>query len=579
MLFPVLNFQNLSSQTAPDSAIIRAMQDELKRNIQGLNEKDLAKPFFISYTIADAEQFQISGTLGSLIKSDRNRYKDWSARLLVGGYEINDENFFSSQPEEPIFQPNIEMPVENDYLGIRRSLWLTTNNLYYSAARTYNDKIAQIELKKLDKTDLDIPDFSRAPVVQKYITGNTSEISREELEDKVRDLSAIFREYPEIYSSSVTLNVFSSYVYFTNSEGTDVRFPFNITTLSVQAETYTDDSERMSRSITYTQHEPDDLPDHQSLSEDIKKLVVNMMLLKKAERFNDTYYGPILLLGGVAAETIEKFLFAGSDALISSRQNLHSTDQMNMSYEENSNDLQARIGKPVISKDLTITAEPYLKEYRGIKLLGSFEVDAEGVIPPEKLVLVENGTLKTLLNGRTPSREVPESNGHMRFNYSSRGMTNTVGPGVIRIENANPVSVEEMKNQLLKSAKEEGLDYAIMIKSFDIEGSDVPFNYFKINLETGEETLIRSARLKNLTMQSFHRTAVFSDSILIHNTLLEQVGNKSNALSGIPSSFILPYGVLLQDIQLESTRKPLNSLLPVVENPVGKKENNAKDPQ
>jgi len=577
-IFVLTTLQIVPAQIVPDSAIIQAMQDELKRNIRELEDTSLAKPFFISYTIADAEQIQVSGTLGAIVNSDKNRYKDWSARLLVGSYEITDENFYSSQPDEPVYQPNIEMPVENDYIGIRRSLWLTTNNLYYSAARTYHDKITQIELKKLDKSSLDVPDFSKVPVVKKYISSRSTTIQKEELETKVRNLSSFFRNYPDISRSYIILNVFTSYVYFTNTEGTDIRFPFNITSLNVQLETYTSDGERLNRNITYTFNLPDELPSDSKLLADMEMITENLLSVRESVRFDDTYYGPVLLLGEVAAETMEKFLFAGSDALISSRQTLHSSHQMNMSFEEPTNDLQSRIGKSIISKDLTITAEPFLKEFNGRKLIGSFEVDAEGVIPPEKLILVENGSLKTLLNGRTPSKQVPESNGHMRLEYNNRGLTNTIGPGVIRIVTSNPVPIEELKKQLLNSAREEGLDYAIMIKSLDIDGSDVPFNYYKLDLKTGEETLLRAVRLKNLTMQSFHRSAVFSDSIFVHNTVLEQDKVGSNALSGIPSSFILPYGVLLNDIQLESTRKPLNSLLPVINNPVGKEESKTENP-
>ena len=560
----------LHSQTTSDSIIMSAMRDELFRNLNSLNAENLEKPFFIAYTIADAKQTQIVATLGALVRSGELNYKDWQVRLMVGDYEVNDENFSSSQPEETLFRPSIDMPVEDDYLGIRRSLWLTTNNVYYSAGQTYKSKIAQIEHKQLDESDLEIADFSQAPMVKKYFYYQPPEYSKEMLEEKIKSISEIMKKFPDIYSSSVALSIFESTVYFTNSEGTEVQFPFNITTLTIFAGTLSEDSEKLNKNITYTVLLPDDLPPVDSVKKDIHTMTDNLIALKSAERYDDNYYGPVLIAGDVAAETFERFLFSGSDALIASRENLQSSNQMNMYYEDNTNALQTKINKTVISRDLTITAEPFLKSYQGIPLIGSFEIDAEGVVPPARLVLVENGILKTLLNGRTPSRQVPESNGHMRFNYSYSGLTKQVGPGVIRIANSHPVSYEKLKEQLLDRAREEGLDYAMVIKSLDIGGSDKPFNFYLVDVTTGEEKLIRSVRLKNLTLQSLRHDPVFSDSLIVHNTLLPLGGSGSNGLAGIPSSFIVPYAMLLNNVEMEGTRKPLTSMLPILENPVGK---------
>jgi hypothetical protein len=570
------SFQTGYSQQLTDSLIPSAMRDELQRNLTSVAEGKIEKPFFISYTIANARSTVISATLGAISSSNRQSYKDWQVRLMVGDYDINDENFNYNQPEEMIFKRSIPMPVDNDYSGIRRSLWLTTNNVYESAAETYKNKIALIEHKQLGDSALEIPDFSHAPVVHFKRPDLSSGLDQVQLEEKARELSAIFKEYQEIYSSSITINVFESMVYFINSEGTEVQFPCNITTLTILAGTMSDDSERLNRSITYTVDLPEKLPENEAIKNDIRKLLENIQDLKIADRFEDEYTGPILIIGEAAAESMESFLFAGSDALIAYRETLESSDQMNMYYEHNDNSLQSKINKQIISKDITITAQPFLEEYRGTALLGAFRVDAEGVIPPDNLILVERGVLKTLLNGRTPSRYVPESNGHMRFSYNFRGLTSQVGPGVIKISSKTTYSIEDLKKELIKQAQEQGLEYAIIIRSLDVGGSDKPYNYFKVNVSDGEEKIIRSARLKNMSLQALKRSPLFSDSILIHNTLLATNNDEGRGLSGIPSSFILPKAILVQEAELESYRKPLTSMLPIINNPVGLKKQEQK---
>jgi len=557
------------AQTVADSLILAAMHDELDRNIRELRTEDYKQAFFIAYTIADARFTQISASLGALNYSQSRKYKDWHVRLMAGDYKINDENFRSTQPDDVIYRQSIQMPVENDYEGIRRSLWLTTNNLFFSASRTYKNKMALIEDKQISESDLEIEDFSREEVVQKKVINPGMGYDRSALEEKVRHLSGLFSNNQEVFASSVKISVFESTVYFINSEGSEVHFPLNIAILTVQAQSMTDDSDRLNKTISYVGSNIAVIPDNLQVAADIEKMVNNLVELKTTPRFEDDYFGPVLVVGEVAAETIEKFLFSGSDALIASRETLQSGNQQSVYYARSSNNLQNKLGKPVLSKDLTVTAVPLLQEYKGHKLLGSFSVDAEAVLPPDTLVLIENGILRTLLNGRTPSREVPNSNGHMRMHYSMGGLDKTIGPGVIRMQSDQGMEPEELKKELMVQAEELGLDYAIMIKSLDVGGADKPFNFYKVNVHTGEEVLTRAVRLRNLSLYSLRRSPLFSSKELVHNTLLSVSQQSMGGPGGIPSTFILPEAMLLREIELESYRKPLTSLLPIINNPVG----------
>ena len=55
--------------------IIRAMRDELKRNMDGLVLENMARPFFISYAIHDVKAIEISGCLGAIVSSE-----EWTTR-------------------------------------------------------------------------------------------------------------------------------------------------------------------------------------------------------------------------------------------------------------------------------------------------------------------------------------------------------------------------------------------------------------------------------------------------------------------------------------------------------------------
>lgn len=559
------------SQPSSDSTIFDAMRDELNRNIEHLSNDRYDKPFFIAYTIADAQNTVVNATLGAIYSSKTRSYKDWQVRVMVGDYDINDENFNYDQPQENIYRANIDMPVDNDYSGIRRSLWLTTNNVYNSAAQTYKAKMDLIDHKQLKESDLQIPDFSRAPVINLEIPSPEIAVDKERIEKIIKELSAIFKYFPEFYYSNVACNIFQSTVYFINSEGTEVSFPYNVSSLVIQAGTMSDDSERISRKISYVFNTSDELPDIQDVADDIKILIDNLMALRQAQRFTDDYNGPVLVLDEAVASTFKNVLFTGSDQLIANRESLQSNSQMTLYYNKNNNTLESRIDKLILSKDLTIISEPELSEYNGIPLFGNFSVDAEGVIPPEKLVLVENGVLKTLLNGRTPSRNIPESNGHKRFEYVFGGLMKQVGPGVIKITSSNPVSKEELKSKLIQKAREEGLEYGIIIRSLHVGSSIKPINIYRISTETGKEELVRSVKIQPPSLSTLKRHSGVSGNLLVQNAMLSSSSGRNSGVfpTGMPVSFIVPDAMLLEDIVLESVRKPLTSMLPVIENPVG----------
>ncbi len=559
------------SRVSSDSIIFTAMRDELKRNAEQLSDEKYEKPFFIAYTVADVQNIYLNATLGAIYTSETRSYKDWQVRVMVGDYDINDENFNYDQPQEIVFRPSIEMPVDNDYEGIRRSLWLTTNNVYNSAARTYKAKMDLIDHKQLKESDLQIADFSRAPVVKMNVQASEISYDAGHIRSLTKELSRLFCQYPEIYYSDVGCNIFLSTVYFINNEGTEVKFPYNLASLVIQAGTMTDDSERIHRNIAYTCNSPDEFPNLQNISNDIKIMIDDLLTLRKAKRLEEDYTGPVLVLNEAVANTFETVLFTGFDQLIANRESLQSSSQMNLYYDKSDNGLESRIDKLILSKDLTITAESQLNEFNGIPLLGSFHVDAEGVIPPEKLVLVENGILKTLLNGRTPSRNVSESNGHMRFDYEFGGLVKQVGPGVIQVTSSNPSTLKELKEKLIQKAREDGLEYGIIIKSLEVGGSIKPINIIRISTESGHEEIVRSARIKPPSLNNLKRHLGVSDNFLVHNTILSVSSgrNSTSYVTGIPVSFIVPDAILMEDIELESVRQPLTSLLPFIENPVG----------
>jgi len=210
--------------------------------------------------------------------------------------------------------------------------------------------------------------------------------------------------------------------------------------------------------------------------------------------------------------------------------------------------LEEMIDKRITAKEITIDDLTGTPEYNGVKLLGYTPIDAQAVVTPAKLTLVENGILKTLLNDRVPTAKVPHSNGHSLLTPGAGANT---GTGVVRMSDTQMKSKEELRNELFRLAKEEGYDYAYIVR--DIAGS-MPLKLYRINIADGTEKRIRSATINNLDFQSFKKIRAVSDKEMIYN-----------GIAGNLISVIVPDAILFEELQIQSDRLDNYKKPPLVE--------------
>lgn len=568
--------QSLCAQDSTETIVFRAMKDELDRSMKKLSYKDFANPFYISYTVEDVSTLFITANLGALSSSSEKHYRSWSNRVLAGDYQLNDENFVDATRRKAPRDGDLELPLDNDYYGIRRALWMMTNNTYKSAAENYKNKLAALKDKNLSKQDLQIYDFCKAPRVDTIFKPHHVAWDKKNLEKLAKYASSIFIKYPEIFYSEVSIFQLHANLFFYSSENSKFKEPFDIIYLTISAIGQAENGENISEQLRYSVITDNDLPDKQVLESDINDLATLIIEKSNAPMLEDNYSGPVLFLGQSVADVFSSGLFFGTDNLFAYREPLYNNSQMSMYYGQNINSLESKLDKPVILKNITIKDFSKLKEFKGIKLLGSYDVDGEGVVPPDTLCLIENGILKNLYNGRTPTRSIKESNGHRRYIFQSGGVTSDLGPGVIFITSNETKDIEKLKEELIKQAKDESLDYAIIVRPSKQGNFSAPVNMYKVSVVDGKEQLIRDASMTPLTINSLKKISMVSNQTIIYNTLLNGGGengqnmfaNQESLPSGPPVSFIMPNGVLIKEVEFQHQTKPLASDRPIVKNPL-----------
>src|SRR5579862_9279615 len=72
-----------------DPAVLAAMQQELSRSMTTLSGAD-PSTYFMSYTVSDREETQVSGSNGALLNSTDDRGRWLEVQTRVGSYQLDD---------------------------------------------------------------------------------------------------------------------------------------------------------------------------------------------------------------------------------------------------------------------------------------------------------------------------------------------------------------------------------------------------------------------------------------------------------------------------------------------------------
>lgn len=519
-----------------EDLILRAMQDELNRNSKELSLPGFEKPFFIMYGLVEQKSMIVSATLGALMNSieDRNRYKS-TTRILVGGYEFNDESLEDNLFSSPTAM-EISLPLDDDYWGIRRSFWITTDNVYRSAARHF-EKHKQT-LKETGKPLAEIPHRSFAKVaVQRIIQTQTpSNYHRADWETKVKELSSFFKQQPNIHNSVVFVSFVEGHKYLVNTEGLVTKIPFSNATISAFAQSKDEKGKFSMERISHEAKTLDKLPSMDQLKADIAGMVKKMEAEKNTVELTEEYNGPVLLEGISVAETFASTIVQGREGIFA---NDNIAKLKGFQYDEESISSDGKIGKSIVNNLISVKAKPFLTTFNGIDLLGHFQIDQEGVRPPDELTIIENGVLKNLLNNRTLTNPNQVANG-----FSD-------GPGVVEVTIAQKDSDKTLKEKLLAQAKKEGLQFALILRDGSSRMGFV--DAYKVDVNTGKEEQVKNVTLRQTGFKTWKRILGASEKYAAHNLGGQGFGRNGGQNH---TSWIVPQAVLLEEAEVQPIKMP-----------------------
>jgi hypothetical protein len=573
---------------AQDDVVLRAMRDELARSMQQLQLEKLEKPYFIAYRVQEKNTADVLASFGAVLASASVRHRFLTVEVRVGSPKLDNTNFLSMSflnrgGLARGFRGVSQLPLEDNYKELRRQLWLATDSAYKKALEDLSRKRAALQ----NKTGAEeIPDFSAQQPATVTEAPTPAKIDVAQLETLARSLSAVFKGSPAIFADSAHVTVEQRYTRYVNSEGTTFTRGTPVASVVLLAETQAADGAPLRDFLAAYGHSMDELPSPRELES--RALAMGQRLEKlRFATLLDHYNGPVLFEGQAAAELFSQVI---APALLAARRPVSDTPQFDMFSAQLENPFQDRLGGRVLPDFLSVADDPTLSRYQDEPLLGASRVDDDGV-PTRRAVLVENGTLKTLLATRDPVAGVAQSTG------SRRG--GTVAPSNLLVTVTQGLPEEAMKAKLLSLVQQRGKPFGIVIERLANpmagEAQDMMMSLmssilpgqggegstrlalvaFKI-FPDGHQEPVRNVAIDGVSTASFKEIVAASVNSLVYSTPFLSMKNSVFSIfsGGSPAetaaplvSFVVP-SLLFDDVTLKQPMKEIPKP-PLSSRPVG----------
>ena len=500
---------------AKGDALFEALLTELDRSKAQLKMDQVQAPYYIEYRVNDVDEFNAEAAFGALRESQRQHVRVIRVVVRIGDYK--QDSFYGQGVGAAS-----NLAIDDDAIALRRQLWLLTDEAYKSAANAYAEKLSALKQFSVDPNAVD--DFARAPVV--ISVGPTAKLSVDEAawNKTLQDASNLYRAYPEVQSVSAMARFDSVNEYFVNSEGTIVRDGRTSATVALSGATQAADGMRLNRAPFWTEGSPEELPAHDALLKEAKRMLETLKALREAPIVEESYRGPVLFAPDAADD-----IFAG---LIGSNVLGHKPQlgRPNRTTGTFATSYKTR----VLPKFVSVVDDPTIRQFQGKNLVGSYDVDDEGV-KSQEVTLIGDGTLQNYLVGRQPIRDFPASNGHGR---GAPGTAPQAAIGTLILKSSEPESPADLKKQIMQMATDEGKPYAYRVETLGPGNS--PRLLYRVYASDGHEELVRGAVFNELDLR-----ALRNDLIAVGNDPLV-----SNRMGGVPQTIICP-SLLFDELEVK----------------------------
>ena len=396
----------------------------------------------------------------------------------------------------------------------------------------------------------------------------------------------MLKNFPQIYGTRINYYMVYMTTYLVTSEGTQIRRSRSLAAIETALDAQADDGMPLHNFYAAYGAKPADLPDGATVAKGLSQAGSQLMELRASSLVPD-YTGPVLFDASAAASALAQVL---EPSLSGARPPLSMTPQYDAIMQRfgGQSDWTGRIGTRVLPATVTLVDDPTLKEFQGQRLLGSYDLDDEGVAG-QRVTVVENGVLKGLLMSRRPGPDFQASNGHAR----SADLTDSQPlSSNLLFQSSGALNSADLRKKFLDACRDDGHQWCLEVKQMDnpalssvhqedfsdflgtvaggiASGERAPLLLYRVYVADGHEELTRGGLIQGLTLRSIRNILGIGDDSTVFTymqngadgftgTALDAFGS---AQGGMPSTMIAP-SLLLEEVEIrgfhgEPRRMPL----------------------
>jgi TldD protein len=528
---------------APVPAVLTAMQEELDRSMEAMGKGD-PPGYYISYTVADRQYSEVSGSNGALLSSTDTRARWLEVQTRVGTYQLDDTHKLGDRPPSWT-SPGTSASLDNDIPVLRREIWRETDRQYRAATEALI-KVKTNQQVQVQTTEGSAPDFSREKPHVSIGPRVEIHVDRTPWEQKVRNYTAAFSKSPAVLNSIATFTALGMNQYQVNTEGTKLAFGQVHYRLELYVQSKAPDGMDINRYANFDWLDPKDAPDEKTVNASIAQLIKESTDLDNAPLV-DPYAGPALLTGRAAAVFFHE-VFG------------HRAEGFRQKDINEGQTFSSKVGEQIFPSFISIKDDPTEAAFKGQMLLGNYAFDDEGV-PAEDVHLVDNGVLKTFLMSRSPLTTIPESNGHGRRQL---GYVPVARQGNLIVSSSAAVTNAELRQKLIELVKAQGKPFGLFIDDiaggFTFTGRGQPQAFqvtplvvYKVFPDGRPDQLVRGVDIVGTPLVSLTKIVATGDTPEIFN------GYCGAESGSVPVSAVAP-AILISEMEFtkkeSSTDKP-----------------------
>ena len=536
--------------TAPNPVLLQVMQTELTRAMASLGTQKAPapaagkeaqpqpKPYFISYAVSDADSVNMSAEFGAITGSTESHRRNADVQVRLG--TPGEDNTHGTHRNSAL--TTMPLPLADDREALSRSLWFATNRGYGRAldallqVKTEQQVRAKEEDASADFTP-EKPVAALVPVDAKFSPESPLMTDKAQWADRLRELSGVFKQFPDVFYNNVGLQASNEVDYFVSSDGTRVSTPSHVARIVILGRTRAADGMDLYRIETFESDRLGRLPDQKVLIGKTVAMAKNLEALRVAP-ITEPFNGPAILSGRASAVFFHEVLG-------------HRLEGQRQKGDEEGQTFTKLLNKSIVPSFISVYDDPTLANFDGTALSGHYVYDDEGQ-PARRVDLIKAGVLETFLMSRLPIASFGTSNGHGR---AESGHMPTGRQGNLIVESTKQVPEAELREMLKAEAKKQGKAYGLYFE--DISSgfavttrrspqafSVVPLVVYRVYVDGRPDELVRGVSIVGTPQAALNRIVATGNKQDIFNGIC---GAESGS---IPVSAVAP-AMLVSEIETQ----------------------------